>query len=229
MTRLQSKKFASRLVKELSMGLIENLSSTVTDLDWRKIFAQCIGAKLCPEWDDVDVVQGTNAWNTKSIEVSGGAFGIFELWIPYKLVDTPEDFVEFCKADGADSVGDIVLNAWNKQVLVPKRYYRSVQTAVLVKGRSISEIAVFQVQNKTYRLYDYTWSIDPYDNMDGYSKKYNRRVFHWDNINRTLSILHWLPKCRLELSIKHFPVGNISALIENSMGVNSSANFEVQG
>ncbi|CAN5452217.1 hypothetical protein BH11ARM2_BH11ARM2_29580 [soil metagenome] len=161
--------------------------------DWEKSFALAIGATWKPSNVGLDdVVLHRTAWGAKTVKASKPF-----MQKSVRLISGRNSIdYSFGRSDSrqvpVQEIASMVLGIWNRRVKDIRASYPNLRTAVLLKGNSLSEVAVFEFVTIEYEAENYTWSWNKRNNLEGHDSQGNL-VFTWQPHGVQFTITHPVP------------------------------------
>ncbi|MEM0993766.1 MAG: hypothetical protein AAGI49_12085 [Bacteroidota bacterium] len=200
-----SREFPYLLAREIVYLLASKGKPVLEGAEWEEIFANCIGADWRPSNVGLDdVVLGNTAWGAKTVKsatkdfrnlkqvrlISGRNSPVYSYG---NTIDTSAD---------PSLIGEQVLEIWNERVSAIREKFKNLRTVVLVKSNELSQVAVFEFDTVRYdvELYDFIWNKN--GNLEGHSKKTQRKKFTWQPHGSQFTIIEEIPEKMLVLKIR---------------------------
>jgi hypothetical protein len=198
--------FPLKLGKELVFYLATRTTPRIEGEDWEEIFARTIGADWKPSNVGLDdVVFEQMAWGAKTIKnnnpltvrrirlISGRNSPVYSFGVS-KVSD----------CDPAE-LGEKVLDIWNERVSSVRRMFKHLRTIVLIKGKSLREVAVYEFDTIRYDSPLFWWQWNDNGNLEGYTKTSDMHVFTWQPHGSQFTIIESVPELRLAIRVKEPP------------------------
>jgi len=210
-----SKEFGYRLGEEIVYILATKNKPTIEGEEWEQIFAKCIGAEWKPSnvgLDDVvlenlafsaKTVQNTHPSRAKKIRLISGRNSP-----GYSFGETDVSVMD------PDEVGEQVLSIWNARVSEVRKRFTDLRTVVLLKGKNLEEVAVFEFETILYDPKLYTWGWNERDNLEGYERASQKHIFTWQPHGAQFTIIEDVPENLLIVRISQHRKANRETILK---------------
>lgn len=174
---------------------------TIQGSEWEQVFARAIGAKWAPSNVGLDdVVLDNCAWGAKTVTnnrpwtcnnvrlISGRNSPVYSYGDDISTTAPPEE------------VGRQIIGIWNARVESVLAKHAHLRTVVLIKGRDLLELSVFEFETVRYQPEIYTWSWNDRGNLEGHRD--GEHYFTWQPHGSQFTIKQRVPENRLKLRLK---------------------------
>lgn len=197
--------FGLKLGREVVCLLATKVNASLEGNEWEEIFAKCIGAKWKPSNVGLDdVVLGNCAWGAKTVKKSSPNQRYVRLISgrnsPYYSYGEKS-----IKEINPNDLGEQVLNIWNERVSAIRKTYKYVRTIVLIKGKGLLDLTVFEFDTIRYDPELYNWVWNERNNLEGFDKKSEMHCFTWQPHGSQFTIIEEIPDNCLEIKIRKPP------------------------
>ena len=175
--------------------------------DWEQIFARCIGARWAKSNIGLDdVFLGQTAWGAKTVQ-NASPFDVKHV----RLIcgrNSPEYSynIKNVHALEPDRLGELILNIWNGRVTDVRRRFATTRTVVLLKGKHLGTVAVYEEKAERFVVEDYYWQWNERNNLEGYEKSTDVHRFTWQPHGSQFTVVSDVPDHRLKLRIRRPPL-----------------------
>ena len=95
-----------------------------------------------------------------------------------------------------------------------KKQFKHLRTVVLIKGKNLREVAVFEFDTVRYLPEDYWWQWNDRNNLEGYSKISDKHMFTWQPHGSQFTIIEDVPDQRLAIRVKKPPMVDSAKVLE---------------
>ncbi len=95
----------------------------------------------------------------------------------------------------------MVLEIWNSRVKEVRAKFTNLRTAVLIKDKDLSKVAVFEFDTDLYPVDQYSWKWNKNNNLEGFNSQ-GVHKFTWQPHGSQFTIVEDVPLNVLKLSIK---------------------------
>lgn len=183
----------NQVVYNIGKWLVYNYSVGKTDIDgedWGDIFAKSIGGDHQNRPIGLaDVILGNAAWSVKSVKNSDPfscrkarvISGRCSIDYSYEITDPRTD---------PDYSGKAIIGIWNERVKVAKSSYEPLRSVLLVRNPEKLEYVLYEHELHQYNVYDYKWSINKNQNLEGHDINTKKHVFTWQPHGAQLTIIY---------------------------------------
>lgn len=197
--------FGLKLGKEIIYILATKNVADVSGSEWEQIFAHCIGANWAPSNIGLDdVVLGNCAWSAKSVKTSRPHTQRMVRLISGRNSPTYSYDQRNLDVD-PQIIGEQVLEIWNSRVSALRAKYSHLRTVVLIKSRSLSELAVFEFETVLYPVDEFFWQENEDGNLEGFEKRSRVHRFTWQPHGSQFTIIEPVPDDCLLITIHQPP------------------------
>lgn len=195
--------FAMTLGKAIVYILATRPEPRLEGSDWEEIFARCIGAKWTPSNIGLDdVVFEQTAWGAKTVK-NDRPFDARHVRLISGRNSLDYSYGEKNVRDmKVDEVGEKVLGIWNARVADVRKKFLHLRTVVLLKGKDLTEVAVYEEETSLFEPQNYYWQVNERGNFEGFEKGTNVHRFTWQPHGSQFTIISDVPEKRLKLRIK---------------------------
>jgi len=210
------KKFAMALGKELIYLLATRSDPRLEGSDWEEIFARCVGADWRPSNVGLDdVVHGQMAWGAKTVK-NAKPFEVKHV----RLIcgrNSPDYSFKVANVHELEpnDLGTKVLQIWNGRLAEVRKKFTTVRTVVLLKGKDLSTVAVYEEDAVMFLPEEYYWEWNEQNNLEGYEKKSGIHRFSWQPHGSQFTVISEVPTQRLKLRIKRPPLVDKGAVLKS--------------
>lgn len=214
--------FAHVVAGEISAALAVGRTD-IEGKDWEQIFAKAINAEWRPSvvgLDDILIPELSAAWGAKTIK-NGNPFAATHIRLisgrnsPIYSYD-----VSNIKEREPEELGGLVLEIWNERVAALHQKYKTLRTVVLMKGKELREISIFEKPTIRFEAKDWTWKWNDNKNLVGCDKEGNTK-FTWQPHGSQFTIHEDVPDYALNIEIDS--PKNISDKILEAIGFNEKS------
>lgn len=213
--------FPYKLGEEIVYHLATASQPSLEGPEWERIFSVAVGAEWKPSNVGLDdIMKGVCAWGAKSVKNA-------RPWTAksVRLIsgrNSPNYSFSISNLDAeADELGNSVLSIWNARVESLRNRFSILRTVVLIKGESLSELAVFETDTVMYPPENYAWRRNANNNLEGLEKSTQKHRFTWQPHGSQFTIVEEVPDKRLCLEIKCPPKIPRQGILK-SIGFNKS-------
>ena len=207
--------FAKQLAKERFGLFLDKMNSEITDDEWGKIFARCIGGEWRPTTDGlVDVVCDETAWMAKTVKnICPFTVRNIRLISGRNSPDYSFD-VDNVRAEDPNELGKMILGIWNSRITEVRKKFATTRTVVLIKGDGLETVSVFEEEASRFIPEDYYWEWNDNENLEGYETGTDKKKFTWQPHGSQFTISTTVPDTRLKLRIRKPPLLNKDEFLE---------------
>lgn len=196
--------FAVNLGREIVYFLATRSAGRLEGSDWEEMFSHCLPKA---EWKPSnvgldDVVLEQTAWGAKTVKNTNPFTAKKVRLISGR--NSPVFSYGDEKVSGRDpaELGIKVVEIFNERVAAIKRNYKHLRTVVLIKGKGLLELSVFELDTVMYDLNTYVWTWNERGNLEGRETKSGFHKFTWQPHGSQLTIIEEVPNERLSIRIK---------------------------
>ena len=196
--------FGIKLGRAVTHLLSTRAKASLEGSDWEAIFAECIDADWKPSNVGLDdVVLGSCAWGAKTVQ--GKPITVTKVRLISGRNNPGYSFNRKGVSIDPDKVGCDVLEIWNERVASLYTKHKHLRTVVLVKGRGLTELAVFEFDTIRYNPDDYYWKRNKNKNLEGFRKSDDVHCFTWQPHGSQFTIIEDVPDTCLIVKLKAPP------------------------
>jgi hypothetical protein len=202
--------FKKKLAQHICVHLATRSNADLEGKDWERIFAECINAQWSPSnvgLDDITHIQSSTAWGAKTVKGKVATSPTKKTNRTVRLIsgrNSPAysfDKAVDRKKHDPNLVGGMVLEIWNSRVKEVRAKFTNLRTAVLIKDKDLSKVAVFEFDTDLYPVDQYSWKWNKNNNLEGFNSQ-GVHKFTWQPHGSQFTIVEDVPLNVLKLSIK---------------------------
>ena len=196
------KTFAVSVGKQIIYFLATKSVPSLEGPEWERIFANAIGANWKPSnvgLDDIVLkncawgaksVKSTNPWKQETVRlISGRNSPAYSFGSSIDVKHEPR------------TVGEEIIQIWNKRVDAIRSKYAHVRTVVLIKSGDLLELTIFEREliRFDHGQYDWTWNVR--GNLEGSCNGTHK--FTWQPHGSQFTIVEEVPSNKLCLKLRN--------------------------
>ncbi|MBR4170090.1 MAG: hypothetical protein IKR48_00400 [Kiritimatiellae bacterium] len=206
MKTILTEEFGRKLACERFKLFLEKMDANISDCEWRRIFASCIGGEERISSDGwINVIRGQKAWSAKTVK-NKNPFTVRNI----RLISgrNSPDYsldIENVHAEDPNRLGEMILGIWNGRITEVRKKFTTTRTVVLIKGEGLETVSVFEEEALRFIPEDYYWEWNSHDNLEGYERTTDKEKFTWQPHGSQFTISTTAPDCRLKLRIRKPP------------------------
>jgi len=189
-----SKDFGIKLGRQIIYLLATKGQPVIEGPEWERIFAECVGAEWKPSNVGLDdVILDTCAWGAKTVKAAKPSTQKKVRLISgrnsptYSFGDSEITNVE------PNILGGKILDIWNERVSAVRKKHKHVRTVVLIKSKTLEEVAVFEFDTIRYDPELYQWAWNKKNNLEGFEKASDIHCFTWQPHGSQFTIIENVP------------------------------------
>lgn len=204
--------FVDKLSQHICYHLATRAEADLEGKDWEKIFADCIGANWSPSnvgLDDISHIASSTAWGAKTVKgkVCTSEQALTQQQTVRLISGRNSPNYSFDEAinpkiHNPNDVGGMVLEIWNARVREVRAKFENLRTVVLVKGKDLLSVVVFEFDTDMYLLSDYSWIWNKNGNLEGSEIATGLHRFTWQPHGSQFTIIEEVPADALRLQFK---------------------------
>lgn len=212
-----SKSFSENVAKKIfavkATTLFSSKGLDISGSLWEQIFASSMGVEresaVANGLDDIQDKNTSTAWGAKTVKWSLKSDleqSIEDEEAKVQLIsgrNSPKysyDKTVDPKIDDPKLVGELILGIWNARVQEVRKKYSNLRTVVMVKGKGLNQVVIFEKDTVLYDFNDYSWSWNDKNNLKG--MKDGKLCFTWQTHGSQFTINNvYIPKDALIIDI----------------------------